>query len=293
MSRNTSQWMPIYWGDYHKDTGHLSTLEHGAYFLLIGHYWATGKPLVDNDETLSRICRLSMKEWRRVRPALAGLFKIKDSDWHHTRIDKELTKQALGYEKRRNAAQASNAKQGKTGHNASRNASPSEDTMRTQLEPEPEPDKSSDEDLKNKCSPRVRAQSPRQKAMPKETAHLEASFELFWLGYPRKERKGRARKSYISALQNGAKHEEIIAGLERFSAAKPWGSPEYIPHPSSWLNDERWRDDYQAAGPGAFAEGSHGGPRRNGNAGSGGSKPESYFEITERLIAETENKRTI
>ncbi len=35
MSQKVDIWMPIFWGDYHRDTGHLETVEHGAYMLLI------------------------------------------------------------------------------------------------------------------------------------------------------------------------------------------------------------------------------------------------------------------
>jgi len=50
----TTVWMPMYWGDYLRDTGHLTTTEHGA---KIGHYWVTGKPLPDDDKRLANIPR--------------------------------------------------------------------------------------------------------------------------------------------------------------------------------------------------------------------------------------------
>ena len=37
-------WYPHYPGDYGRDTGHLSLIEHGAYRLLLDHCYMTAKP---------------------------------------------------------------------------------------------------------------------------------------------------------------------------------------------------------------------------------------------------------
>ena len=80
--------MPFYVADYLADTGHLSTLEHGAYLLLIMHYWRRGG-LPANNAQLARVCHLSEAEWMDIRPTLAALF---DAEWKHKRIEAELLK---------------------------------------------------------------------------------------------------------------------------------------------------------------------------------------------------------
>lgn len=79
-------WMPLYIADYLADTGHLTTEEHGAYFLLIMHYWRNGG-LPTDDVRLARITRLSNTKWRKIRPIIGEFFS---PDWKHKRIDAEL-----------------------------------------------------------------------------------------------------------------------------------------------------------------------------------------------------------
>jgi len=49
--------MPWHIGDYLGDTMHLTTLEHGAYCLLIMHYWRTG-PLPNDDRMLADLAKM-------------------------------------------------------------------------------------------------------------------------------------------------------------------------------------------------------------------------------------------
>jgi len=94
-------WMPLYVGDYLGDTGHLTTPQHGAYLLLMMHYWRKGE-LPDDDVQLSKITKLPLKTWGDYRPVLQAFFH---DGWKHKRIDTELERMARVSEKRASAGQ--------------------------------------------------------------------------------------------------------------------------------------------------------------------------------------------
>lgn len=86
-------WMPLYWGDYARATGHLNATMHGAYMMLTKHYWCTGEPLPDDDAVLWRVsCCDSPDEWGKIRATIAKFFQVADGLWRHKRIDRELLK---------------------------------------------------------------------------------------------------------------------------------------------------------------------------------------------------------
>ena len=97
-------WMAFYWGNYLADTGHLSTVQHGAYLLLIGHYWVHGG-LPDDDRQLANITRLPLEEWLTHRPTMQAFFY---DGWKHKRIDHELKRQMEVYAKRLAASEKGN-----------------------------------------------------------------------------------------------------------------------------------------------------------------------------------------
>jgi uncharacterized protein YdaU (DUF1376 family) len=94
-------WMPLYVGDYLGDTGHLTTAQHGAYLLLMMHYWRKGE-LPDDDRRLSKITKLPLRTWGEYRPTLQDFFH---SGWKHKRIDAELARMMRVSEKRAIAGQ--------------------------------------------------------------------------------------------------------------------------------------------------------------------------------------------
>ncbi|SFH52820.1 DUF1376 domain-containing protein [Ensifer sp. OV372] len=99
-------WMPLHIADYLADTGHLTATEHGAYMLLIMHYWQNGA-LPENERVIARIAKLSPEQWEESRDMLAMLF---GPGWTHKRIDAELAKADDIIEKRRSAASSRHSK---------------------------------------------------------------------------------------------------------------------------------------------------------------------------------------
>lgn len=84
-------YMPLYIADYLADTRRLSTLEHGAYMLLIMEYWRNGG-LPDDDRKLARIVGLQESEWQEIRNDIAEMFH---DGWKHKRIDAELARSGV------------------------------------------------------------------------------------------------------------------------------------------------------------------------------------------------------
>ncbi len=68
------------------------------------------------------------------------------------------------------------------------------------------------------------------------------AFEDFWKAYPRKVGKGAARKAYAKALRF-TDHDTIMGALSDQRPAMEAKESQYIPHASTWLNQERWEDE--------------------------------------------------
>lgn len=70
------------------------------------------------------------------------------------------------------------------------------------------------------------------------------AFTAFWKAYPRKTAKGEARKAWPRAIKAaGGDLGKIVGGVRRYAADPNLPEPQFIPHPASWLNGERWDDE--------------------------------------------------
>jgi uncharacterized protein YdaU (DUF1376 family) len=106
-------YMQLYVAEYLADTAHLSTLEHGAYLLLLFNYWQRGKPLNSSDARLASVARMSNDQWLSVREVLSEFFTVTDTEWIHQRVERDLAKVS---EKQGNASRAGKASAYKRGN---------------------------------------------------------------------------------------------------------------------------------------------------------------------------------
>lgn len=71
----------------------------------------------------------------------------------------------------------------------------------------------------------------------------ERNFEKFWEAYPRKVGKQNAYKAFLKLKVDSETLEKILFAINQQKSSEQWQDERYIPHPSTWLNGERWNDE--------------------------------------------------
>ena len=70
-------------------------------------------------------------------------------------------------------------------------------------------------------------------------------FEKFWKVYPKKTDKGKALKSWVALTNKKDKPtlKTIMFAIRDQKRTERWQDPQFIPMPSTWINQTRWIDD--------------------------------------------------
>ena len=106
--------------------------------------------------------------------------------------------------------------------------------------PSPQGDRERDRDLF--CQ--AEEQPPSRRATRGWRTTSSTEFEDWYAVYPRKVGRGQAEKAYCKA-RYGVSAETLLAGAKAYAAlcrAKET-DPQYIAHPATWLNGQRWTDE--------------------------------------------------
>lgn len=68
-------------------------------------------------------------------------------------------------------------------------------------------------------------------------------FEKFYEAYPKKQSKKDTEKWFIKHKPSEDQFNLMMNKLEEFKKCKQWQNKQYIPMPTTWLNQERWNDE--------------------------------------------------
>ena len=78
----------------------------------------------------------------------------------------------------------------------------------------------------------------------------DALFSKFWSAYPKKVAKPTAQAAFKKLNPDASLMEIILEALEKQKRSSQWtkDNGQYIPNPSTWLNQKRWEDEDERAG---------------------------------------------
>jgi uncharacterized protein YdaU (DUF1376 family) len=85
--------LPLYTGDYLRDTRHLTPEEHGCYLLLLAHCWDQKGPVpLDERKQCGIVNARSGGEVESLRRVLVEFFVRMDDGWYNHRMVEEITR---------------------------------------------------------------------------------------------------------------------------------------------------------------------------------------------------------
>ena len=96
-------------------------------------------------------------------------------------------------------------------------------------------------------TPSSSSSSSSSKDKPSSSSADDGSFDHFWSAYPRKTGKGSARTAW---KKRKPVIELVLEALAWQKQSKAWlkDDGQFIPHPATWLNQERWLDEPDGMG---------------------------------------------
>ena len=83
----------------------------------------------------------------------------------------------------------------------------------------------------------------KKKEEKEKTLSITKAFDAFWAAYPRKVCKKAAFQKFQAVFPKKVSLETLLSALEAHKGSEQWMDVKFIPHPSAWLNQERWEDE--------------------------------------------------
>jgi uncharacterized protein YdaU (DUF1376 family) len=213
-----------HFGDWARDTSHLSMLEDGAYNRLCDLYYVRETPLPVDLQACCRLVRAASKPERdAVKSVLTEFFVLTDDGWRHRRCDAEIERFRTKSGKASASAKARwSADRSQSDGNANADANASTDAMRTHSEGNAT--RGGGRARSHSPLPNTQAIPSEAKASAADAAPLTAKDRLWALGVPL---LGESSRGYIAKLAKTYGDELLAvvlaeATLERPIEPKAW-----------------------------------------------------------------------
>ena len=213
-------------GDYAKKAGRLSMLQHGSYTLLIDACYDR-EQFPTMDEAIEWTWASSTAEIEAVEFVLRKFFTLEGGVYVQKRIQEELAEYRQKAETNKRIATERETKRKEKSTNRAQDV--------------------------NEPPPNHKPITINQYKEPSSPGKPDDGFAEFWKSYPRKVGKGAALKAWGKIKSKADTLQAILKAIAWQCTSDQWTKDggQFIPHPSTWLNEQRWLDEApaQAAAP--------------------------------------------
>lgn len=213
-------------GDYARDTGHLSALEHGVYTLLLDWYYVNERPI-----TMREAIRVSRGNPEETQVVLSEFFKETELGWIHSYADRVIEEYHVkAARNRENGAKGGRPKVLQPIDSAGSKTHSVSSGM---------PDLT----LTKNQEPLTNNQKIKSAVQP---AAARSRFDEFWAAYPNKKGRQDAEKRWKREALD-AMADQILDHVRLMQSEDDGWRRGFVPMGSTYLNQARWTDVPQEA----------------------------------------------
>lgn len=233
--------------DYRKDTVHLSRIEHAIYRELIDLYYLDEKAIPEETQSVMRRLRVGTQEERDAfSNVLNDFFEFKNGCWHHPRIDEEIDAYRRNKDKNRANGKKGGrpkAKEKQPVTNTDEDGKPSGFPVGSQAEPNGNPNH---KPLTTNHEPETNVKSI-VPATQDAVSEVDQAFDVFWQSGLTKQQK---KKAFVIFKRKAGREPMVFAEKLRQDISTRFRLGQFgidKLHPTTYLNGERWEDEYPSS----------------------------------------------
>ena len=220
--------MPFFVGDYlsSRKVRMMTPAERGVYTHLLFQIWQDG-PIQDDERTLVLLADCERSDFKKCWPAVSEMFvKGEDGLLRNDKLE-EVRESAIRLKQNRSKAGSKGG-------------------SKTQAKPKQESTSIPDQTIPLHSVPNQTKKEP-----PISPKGDDSGFESFWNLYPKKVGKQAALRRWKKIKPSKGLVEAILNSIrdqvdrQHFIGSQNGQEREFIPNPSTWLNEGRWEDGIQ------------------------------------------------